>query len=282
VIETVASNVPRIDYSGGGCPSILVEPQRTNLVLNSATVATQTISVTAVPHTISFYGSGTITLSGTHTATIVGTGTTRNILTFTPTAGNLVLTVSGTCTNGQLEAGSYATSYIPTTSAIVTRNTDVIIATGISSSIGQTEGTIFFDGFFGDEPNQVFLYLQQTGSTGINNSMYLQKESSSNVMTFNVWNGATRQVLISGGNYTIGQRIKIAAVYKLNDFVLYVNGVQLGTDTAGTPPTTGNLTLCAYGGDTSLVNFIASKGCKMVALWKTRLTNTQLAELTTI
>jgi hypothetical protein len=31
IIETVAANVPRIDYSGGGCPSILVEPQRTNV-----------------------------------------------------------------------------------------------------------------------------------------------------------------------------------------------------------------------------------------------------------
>jgi hypothetical protein len=28
-------NVPRIDYSNGGCPSILVEPQRTNLLLRS-------------------------------------------------------------------------------------------------------------------------------------------------------------------------------------------------------------------------------------------------------
>jgi hypothetical protein len=35
VIETVGANVPRIDYTGGGCPSILVEPQRTNLLLRS-------------------------------------------------------------------------------------------------------------------------------------------------------------------------------------------------------------------------------------------------------
>ena len=30
-------NVPRIDYTGGGCPHILAEPQRTNLVTNSVT-----------------------------------------------------------------------------------------------------------------------------------------------------------------------------------------------------------------------------------------------------
>jgi hypothetical protein len=32
VIEEVLENVPRLDYTGGGCPSLLVEPQRTNLL----------------------------------------------------------------------------------------------------------------------------------------------------------------------------------------------------------------------------------------------------------
>jgi hypothetical protein len=45
----------------------------------------------------------------------------------------------------QLEAGSYPTSYIPTTSAAVTRVADAAYKTGISSLIGQTEGTIFAD-----------------------------------------------------------------------------------------------------------------------------------------
>jgi hypothetical protein len=35
LVSSVASNVPRIDYTGGGCPSILLEPQRTNIVLRS-------------------------------------------------------------------------------------------------------------------------------------------------------------------------------------------------------------------------------------------------------
>ena len=34
-IETVGTNIPRIDHTGGGCPSLLLEPQRTNLALYS-------------------------------------------------------------------------------------------------------------------------------------------------------------------------------------------------------------------------------------------------------
>jgi len=99
VIESVATGIPRLDYTGS-VPSILLEPQRTNRVLNSATVVTQTITTTAVANTLSFYGTGTITLSGTFAGTLVGTGASNRVtLTFTPTAGSLVLTVSGSCTN---------------------------------------------------------------------------------------------------------------------------------------------------------------------------------------
>ena len=35
LIESVANNVPRLDYSNGTCPCLLVEPQRTNLLTYS-------------------------------------------------------------------------------------------------------------------------------------------------------------------------------------------------------------------------------------------------------
>jgi hypothetical protein len=269
VIETVGANVPLIDHTGGGCPTILVQPQRTNSLLNSATVANQTIITGAVAYTLSFYGSGTITLSGTHTATVVGLGTARKTYTFTPTAGNLVLTVSGTCTNGQLEAGSYATSYIPTTSAIVTRNADVISKTGISSLIGQTEGTMFVD-FYVDNlasqtNNPVILSLGADQYIGIsyNGRIQFYFESGCNI-------DLTSFALTNG-------RHKFGFGYKANDFVAYVDGTLAGTDTSGTPNGTSLLNL-GY----SNTNFIGKINYNTVALWKTRLTNTQLAELTTI
>jgi hypothetical protein len=86
---------------------------RRNLLLATDTLATQSRTVTAVAHTLSFTGTGTVTLSGASTAgPLVGTGAGNRVsLTFTPTAGSLTLTVSGSVTFAQLETGSTATAY---------------------------------------------------------------------------------------------------------------------------------------------------------------------------
>jgi hypothetical protein len=83
-----------------------------NLLLNSATLSTQNVTTIPVSYIVSFYGTGTITLSGTSTdGPIVGTGAgDRVYLKFTPTAGTLTLTVSGSVTSAQLERVTYQTT----------------------------------------------------------------------------------------------------------------------------------------------------------------------------
>jgi len=102
-----ATNEPRFDHNTSTfvCKGLLIEEQRTNLVFPSATLTTQTCTVTATPHTLSFYGTGTVVLSGvTGPTTVNGTGSfpTKTTLTFTPTAGSLILTVTGIVELAQL------------------------------------------------------------------------------------------------------------------------------------------------------------------------------------
>lgn len=78
---------------------------RRNLLLQTDTLATQSVTVAARQCVLSFYGIGTLTLSGVSTAgPLVGTGASDRVsLTFTPTAGSLTLTVSGSVLQAQLE-----------------------------------------------------------------------------------------------------------------------------------------------------------------------------------
>jgi hypothetical protein len=348
LIESVASNVPRLDYSNGTCPSILVEPQRTNLATYSeqfdnvvwgkflTTITPNTITspsgiqnadtfesssnssgvlfinsfVTSGDKTFSIYAkkgnndiidigftditdfsakfnltSGTlVSQTSGLTSTITSVGNEWYRLTISKnitTLSNLFIINSTSLINktiylwgAQLEAGSYATSYIPTTSASVTRNADVISKTGISSLIGQTEGTMFLDFYYNGESKD-FVPLNLYDNAGSNHiSIYIEP---SKVMYFN-WSGSSGGILYST-TLTKG-RYKVAGGYINNNFVMYVNGNLIGTDSAGIVPTCNMINLSNFGN--SGVSFKEQVEINTVALWKTRLTNIQLAQLTTI
>lgn len=64
-------------------------------------------TVTAVEHTLSFTGTGSVARSGVSSGTLNGTGAADRVsVSFTPTAGSLTLTPSGTVENLQLEIGT--------------------------------------------------------------------------------------------------------------------------------------------------------------------------------
>jgi hypothetical protein len=195
-------------------------------------------------------------------------------------AGNISYTGNGTSGayfwGAQLEVGAYATSYIPTLGASVTRVADAASKTGISSLIGQTEGTMFIDTQVGDETDEVYGWLQASLSGNPNDSIQINRATTT--VQCQVYIGSSVTGFISGGSITTGQRIKIAVGYKQNDVVLYLNGTQIGVDTSTNIPTCAVFQLGAY--PPLLSDYTNNGGIKQALLFKTRLTNAQLAELT--
>lgn len=112
-----------LEYKG-----LLVEDSATNLLLNSETPTTQTVSLDAGVYTVSFYGTGSVILSGTHSKMIYGEE--ENVrATYTivnDSTGSLTLTVEGSVNYWQLEEGEEASSFIPTQGTVATRSADLI------------------------------------------------------------------------------------------------------------------------------------------------------------
>ncbi len=154
VMQTAANDVPRITFNSAtkACRGLLVEASRVNSFLNSlldgTDLATQTVTVTAAAWSISFYGTGSIVLSGAHSATVTGTSaTTRTALTFTPAAGALTCTVSGTVKWAQCELGGVETSFIPTAGATATRAAELmpVAGTPFTDCYSTTEATLYVE-----------------------------------------------------------------------------------------------------------------------------------------
>jgi hypothetical protein len=176
--------------------------------------------------------------------------------------------------------GAYATSYIKTTSATVTRLADACSKTGISSLIGQTEGVVYVE------------YDQKLINQGITRRIFaLSDGTTSNRITayINSTNGIDFYVRNSGGDLFLDQASspignttgvhKIAAAYKNGDYAVYLDGVQIisGAGTAGTIPACSRFDLGSQIGSNDLYEPMMQS-----LLFPTRLTNTQLAELTTL
>lgn len=349
-------NIPRLDYSGGAtCPSILVEPQRTNLLINSEDAINWLASnVTVNPNdSTSPKGNGDITadlLTSTNNSSFISNSyssgssnttyttsvymknnnstTSQFIIANTITAVRAQINWSGSdivsITNitgttifeylqdgwyriissytsvepiqrlriypdilsgvnsiyawgSQIEVGSYATSYIPTTTTTVTRLPDNISKTGISSLIGQTEGTIF-------------LHSKNIEVGSLGGLVNITNLASNRILlyTANAVTPFVIQVRINGvdniatvSSVNLKNENKIAFAYKNGDSALYINGVKINTplDTINYnfPVALDKVNLMNYDG----ANF--TKGdIKMFYHSKERLTNAELQKLTTL
>ena len=196
-----------------------------------------------------------------------------------PASGALNLTVYAW--GIQLEAGSVATSYIPTTTAAVTRNADVISVTGaVSGAIGQTEGTMYAEVDTRNAISRVASILQL-------------RQDGINQITLGITTafGGTNTIAVraqQAGSFVIGFHktnnvagiYKIAFAYKSTDCKLYING----TDTGVTIATNNAFTAFSFNeiqlGMSNSSNQFNDR-IRAVALYNTRLIDAELATLTT-
>jgi hypothetical protein len=127
--------------------ALLLEPQATQLYELTDSMSTQVKTTAADDYVVSFYGTGTITFTGTHTGSLIGTGENERVeVTFLATAGSLTSTISGTVNNGQLQLGTVADSYIRNIgTGQVTRLADQITAGGTVNDFNSEAGTLFFE-----------------------------------------------------------------------------------------------------------------------------------------
>lgn len=231
--------------------------------------------------TIEDYGNGWFRISASFTATSSGNGlfgvnltNANDNNTYTGT-GNGSMFVYGI----QVEAASYATSYIPTQGSAVTRVRDLCDTENLSYVIGQTEGVIFYD---------AILVRKSTGTSEDLFELSIDDGSNQNIFYINSYNNTLAVGLNSGGsnqfynnsyNPTEGARYKLAFAYKQNDFALYINGNQIATDSSGTVPTMNQITFGNYfNNQFNLANSVKVNDFK---LYNTRLTDAELATLTT-
>lgn len=341
------SGLPRLDYSGG-CPSLLLEPQRTN----SLTYSEQFENAAWLKYQCSITSNNAISPDGTQNAdkfTLSGGSGTYTGLVYRATSplansiymkndsigsgkfiiqvdgvgsaswnsdGTLFSVSGGTATNAesvgsgwfrftyvvtsgtyinfgiqngttgssiyiwgaQLEAGSYATSYIgPTLGSAVTRLADFAYKTGVSSLFGASAGTFLMHFKYTAKKAQFGDYLFDiTDSTNTNRFLaYCDGNVYTNQDSFVMYDSAV------GGwgavQFTYDQEYKLGIVYDSTSVRWYINGVYIGNGGAF-PYQMSQIYLA--------VRYSLSSNLKIdlkeTLIFPTALTATQLAELTTL
>ena len=247
--------------------------------LNFAITSGGVVSLTSMTGGAAAVTSGIVNFgNGWYRITSVGTdaitGTTQSEI-FCQPSGTGSMYIFG----AQMEAGSVATSYIPTTSGSVTRNADVINLSGsVSGCIGQTEGTLYAEGVISNYADAAASFVTLSDNT-ITNRVEIRKGSPNQIIferNSGTQSTSTSITLTGQGNGTF----KLAVAYKSGDTAFFVNGVQVSTTNTATF-TMDSLNHIYLGNNATGSARRLNDRIRSVALYTTRLTNAQLAALTT-
>jgi hypothetical protein len=246
--------------------------------LNNGTVGTAsnaTGTIQALPNGWYRCTATATTVATPGTATMrIGSSLTGTAQTYTGAGDEAIYTWGA-----QLEAGAFATSYIPTTTAAATRNADVanITGTNFSSWYRQDEGTVFAEwkcdpstgshwpnpAYFDDGTNNNYIGLQY-------------RLPGAKTIRLNVVSGGVSSVSTTTNAYTPGQSGKTAAAFKANDFGVVLAGSTVATSATGSMPL---VTTARIGFETVSSSYFNGT-IKRITFWPQRLANSTLQAIT--
>lgn len=202
-------------------------------------------TVGGIASTISNAGNGWYKITNTYTQAATPGGSIR-IYVVGPT-DTTIANFDADGTSGiyiwgaQLEAGAFATSYIPTSGTSLTRNADVATMTGtnFSSWYNQSEGAFAVNYLpYVAGGSTIIQYVFDASLSGRASFLSLYKRANADTSTrFNIAKSGSADVaFISMGTFTATAN-KAVCSYKLNDSAAALNGAAAGTDIAVEIPT---------------------------------------------
>jgi len=241
-------------------------------------LATGAVGLTGggVTATITNVGNGWYRCSISLTAASTITGVNRISLATGSTAGSNSYTGDGTSGlfiwGAQLEAGAFPTSYIPTTTAQVTRSADVALIQGSN-----------FSSWY--NPNAGTMYANAAPLAGVGNAAVFRIADSSAVTNYITLrqNASGTQLLgqsssAGGGtaglsltNFTAGIAYKLAIAVQPSDTAVSINAGAVGTSTSMT-----SMPIV----DRASIGVTGSWVIRQLAYYPTRLQNSQLQAIT--
>ena len=256
---TYAANTLRIRAGRG----LLVEDDRINYLVNSASPATQTTAT--LPNGKMWLwvnGPGSATLSNGTASGCIGTATQGFPAMFT-TAGNgsCVVTVSGSLNEFQLEGYGYQpTSFIATAGSPVDRGTETVTAIGPLAAIMKASAgfdVVAAEGYVAT--NQIYLERY----AGHNTFSYVSNPSTTVCALANSTAGCTSPLIendatLFGSGGTALTRVKIATAWGPNGVSLAWNDGPVVTIPKPFSTTATNLYIGSYGTTYSANYFIQS------------------------
>jgi hypothetical protein len=251
--------------------------------VGGGTAAIFNLTSGTVVSTLSATASITAVGNGWYKCTITSTATNTNGSTFIrPSTDGVITSYTGDGFSGlyvwgaQLEAGAFATSYIPTVASQVTRSPDAASMTGtnFSSWYRADEGTLYAEAS-GQGSNYASIFDINATSGGADPSIALQWYAA-DINGYTYANGAYQALLSTPSNRAMS---KFSYGYKRNDFAFSANGATALTDTSGN---VGSGYIQAGIGNRVGGSIAINGTIKKLAYYPKRLANEELVSLSTI